>query len=218
MKQGGKIRLSVGRTGPCTPRTRYFSPLQAFSLRCGQGRIPLPLLFPRSAPFSAGKRGRPRPARPAFCPEDTEKKTVYRRPDVFTALGPASGTDGTGRRRLPPRGIPLLLPLTALETKAPASLGAGQAQVIRSSVRKAPAPWGDPAGKNAATEKSPAEARFPSLYKREEKIRQTPPPISPKRPALQKKCASGMPERASSLSCGKAGSDQNILSSCSKAR
>lgn len=74
MKQGGKIRLSVGRTGPCTPRTRYFSPLQAFFPRCGQGRIPLPLLFPRSAPFSAGKRGRPRPARPAFCPEDTEKK------------------------------------------------------------------------------------------------------------------------------------------------
>ena len=51
MKQGGKIRLSVGRTGPCTPRTRYFSPLQAFSLRCGQGRIPLPLLFPAPPPF-----------------------------------------------------------------------------------------------------------------------------------------------------------------------
>lgn len=218
MKQGGKIRLSVGRTGPCTPRTRYFSPLQAFSLRCGQGRIPLPLLFPRSAPFSAGKRGRPRPARPAFCPEDTEKKRytaglTFLRP--WDRLPAQTEQAAEGSR---PVGSLFCFRLRLWRQKAPASLGAGQAQVIRSSVRKAPAPWGDPAGKNAGTEKSPAEARFPSLYKREEKIRQTPPPLSPKRPALQKKCASGMPERASSLSCGKAGSDQNILSSCSKAR
>ena len=185
MKQGGKIRLSVGRTGPCTPRTRYFSPLQAFFPRCGQGRIPLPLLFPRSAPFSAGKRGRPRPARPAFCPEDTEKKRytaglTFLRP--WDRLPAQTEQAAEGSR---PVGSLFCFRLRLWRQKPPhpwGRTGAGH-QKQRSEGSR---PWGGPAGKNAGTEKSPAEARFPSLYKREEKIRQTPPPISPKRPALQK--------------------------------